>query len=77
MPEVTVANRVNYIMDYEGGELDLDGVVSLFSHLIESGLAWSLQGSYGRQARAFIENGFISDTGEVNQDAIDEALEAA
>lgn len=51
-------DTVSAIMAYESGELDDDGIVGLFQHLIDSGLAWSLQGSYGRMASALIEKGF-------------------
>jgi hypothetical protein len=40
-------------------------VIELFARLIESGLAFQLQGAYGRQATALIEAGYISETGEI------------
>ena len=39
--------------------------LELFSQLIKSGQAWTLQGCYGRQAMAFIRAGYISKTGEL------------
>lgn len=45
------------IIAYEEGTLSDDEVVDLFQRLINTGLAWTLQGSYGRQAMAFIEAG--------------------
>lgn len=48
------------IIAYEGGELDQDGVVELFQHLINSGLCWQLQGCYGRAAAALIEAGLCA-----------------
>ena len=45
------------IIAYESGELEHEEVVELFQALIDTGLAWTLQGSYGRQAAAFIEKG--------------------
>jgi hypothetical protein len=45
------------LMRYEEGEMTEEEVIALFQRLIDSGLAWSLQGSYGRQAAAFIEAG--------------------
>lgn len=45
------------IIAFESGELDSDAVVELFQYLIDTGLAWQLQGSYGRTAVALIQNG--------------------
>lgn len=50
-------NVVSRIMAYEDGELTHEEVVGLFQELINSGLAWSLQGHYGRMATALIESG--------------------
>ncbi len=36
------------ITAYEDGRLDDVETVNLFQYLIDTGLAWSLQGSYGR-----------------------------
>lgn len=51
-------DQVSFIMDYEAGLLDEAQIIEGFQHLIDSGLAWSLQGSYGRMAEALIENGY-------------------
>jgi hypothetical protein len=48
---------VDEIMDYESGQMDQEQVVSFFQRLIDSGLAWSLQGHYGRTAEVLIEHG--------------------
>lgn len=45
------------IIAYEQGELNEDEVVELFQHLIDNGMAWTLQGSYGRMAAGLIEAG--------------------
>lgn len=51
-------NQVDKIMAFESGELDEDGIIELFQELIDSGLVWQLQGSYGRTARALISAGY-------------------
>lgn len=48
---------VGNIIAFEQGDLAEDDVVVLFQHLIDSGLAWSLQGFYGRTAEGLIEQG--------------------
>jgi hypothetical protein len=53
-------DNVSQIMAYESGELDEEETIDLFQNLVNSGLAWSLQGHYGRTAQALIEAGYIS-----------------
>jgi hypothetical protein len=55
---------VSFIMAYESGELDNDAVVEGFQALIDSGLAWSLQGSYGRMAERLINAGLCRPAGQ-------------
>ena len=52
-------------MEFESGELPDQEVLKLFAHLIKSGKAWSLQGSYGRAAKGLIDAGYISDKGKI------------
>jgi hypothetical protein len=47
------------IIDFESGNLDHDEVIGLFQSLVDTGLAWQLQGSYGRLAAQLIEEGLI------------------
>jgi len=65
--QTTQAPDINAIIAYESGELESNEVLTLFAGLIASGLAWSLQGHYGRTANALIENGYINRAGEVVQ----------
>ena len=56
---------VDNIIAYEQGELSDQEVVRLFADLVRSGMAWSLQGSYGRTATALIKEGWIDREGNV------------
>ena len=51
----------NDIIAYEEGELDEDQMVELFQKLVNSGLAWQLQGHYGRTAQALIDAGLVTE----------------
>lgn len=62
---------VSSIMEYEQGELDEDGIIDLFQYLVDTGMAWSLQGSYGRMAAALIDAGYV--TPRVNEEDSDES----
>ena len=52
-------DQLDKIIAYEQGELDDVETVELFQALVDNGMAWNLQGSYGRQAKAFLEAGLI------------------
>lgn len=52
-------DEVGQIIAYEQGELDDEGVVELFQHLVDNGHAWSLQGHYGRTATMLISMGLV------------------
>jgi hypothetical protein len=51
---------VDEIIRYEAGELEMDEVIALFDHLVQTGMAWELQGSYGRTAEDMINAGLIA-----------------
>ena len=51
---------VGAIMRYEGGEMSEEETIEFFQRLVDSGLAWSLQGHYGRAATTLIQRGLVS-----------------
>ena len=59
IPEDKPFDSLAFIMDYESGDLSEAKIIDGFQHLLDSGLVWSLQGSYGRTAKALIDAGYI------------------
>lgn len=53
-------DQVGQIIAFEQGELGDDEIVELFQNLIDTGLVWKLQGSYGRTAHSLIEAGLCN-----------------
>lgn len=51
---------INKIIAYENGELNDDDTIAFFQTLVDTGMAWSLQGHYGRTAAALIEAGLVT-----------------
>jgi hypothetical protein len=58
-----VENLADQITAFEDGELDGDETVALFQKLVDTGLAWELQGYYGRFAAALIKDGLVTTPG--------------
>lgn len=56
---------VDMIIAYEEGTLDDEQVLDLFSNLVGSGLAWTLQGHYGRTAASLIDGGWLANDGSI------------
>jgi len=50
---------VNALIGLDEGSLNEDELVELFQYLVDSGLAWQLQGRIGRQAAGMIDAGLI------------------
>ena len=48
------------IIDYENAMLTEQETIELFQDLVNTGLAWSLQGHYGRTARDLINSGQVT-----------------
>lgn len=53
--------NINQIIRFEDGDLSDEEIIDLFQHLVDTGIAWQLQGSYGRTANALIEAGLIQE----------------
>lgn len=52
---------IDQIIAYEQGNLNEDEVIFLFQELVTTGAAWTLQGHYGRTARALIDAGLVTE----------------
>lgn len=50
---------IDDIIAYETGGLGEQETIALFQRLVDTGRAWTLQGSYGRKAMALIEAGLV------------------
>jgi hypothetical protein len=60
------------IIEYESGNLSDKATIELFQHLVDTGLAWQLQGHYGRTAAALLQQGLIKRKGrKLNERASD------
>lgn len=57
-------DHVGEIMAYEDGTITEERFIKLFQYLVDTGLAWKLQGHYGRTAQAMLDSGKITRKGE-------------
>jgi hypothetical protein len=56
-------DTVGFVIDFESGTLDDIQVIEGFQALIDTGVVWHLQGSYGRTAAHLIETGLCHKAG--------------
>ena len=75
MKQIEMMNLYERVIEYETEHHDLEWIVQFFADLIATGLAWQLQGHYGREARAYIDNGLINVQGDVDWDMYKEYFE--
>lgn len=54
------SNLSSALLRYEEDGLDWDETLRMFQELINTGLVWQLQGSYGRTAVQLMKQGFCS-----------------
>lgn len=52
-------NQVDRLIAYEDGNLSEEDAIAMFQELVDTGLAWQLQGSYGRTAKHLIDSGLV------------------
>ena len=52
--------KMHKFVAYESGDMSKEEVISFFQELVDSGIAWKLQGSYGRMAQSLIESGDVT-----------------
>lgn len=50
---------LDMLIAYEDGSLDVNLVPTLFQNLVDSGLIFSLQGSYMRKVKDLVEAGLV------------------
>lgn len=60
-------DMIDKIIAYEEGMLDGAGMVYLFAELVKNGMAWSLQGHYGRIASRLIDAGILTNDGDIDE----------
>jgi hypothetical protein len=56
---------IDQIIDFENGMLSEVEEIKFFSNLVRTGMAWQLQGMYGRHAKSLIDNRVIDIEGNV------------
>lgn len=49
---------ITALIEFESGKLNTERTIKLFQYLIDTDLAWELQGSYGKVAKTLIESGY-------------------
>ena len=59
MNDTDIKNLAHKFDAYESGGMTEEEEIEFFQELVSSGLAWSLQGHYGRVAMHLIESGHV------------------
>lgn len=56
-------NLLDKIIEYEEGSMSEEDEIEFFQELIDTGMAWRLQGHYGRTAIAYLNAGLCHNGG--------------
>jgi hypothetical protein len=60
---------LDFMIKWESGETTAEEEIQLFQGLVNSGMAWQLQGAYSRQAQALLNAGLIQSPFQVVADS--------
>lgn len=60
---MSTADVVDFITKFEDGKATQEEIIDGFQLLIDTGVVWHLQGSYGRTAQALIDAGHCTPPG--------------
>lgn len=56
----TKKTLIEKVIEWENATIPFDETINLFQELIDTGMAWNLQGMYGRTAERLINAGFCT-----------------
>jgi len=55
----TVYCVVDDIIDWENGDMSEENEIEFFQKLLDTGMAWTLQGMYGRRTVELLNEGYL------------------
>ena len=56
-----MTDLIEKLMRFEADDMDEAETIDFFQDLVNTGMAWKLQGYYGRMAAHLIDQGLVSD----------------
>lgn len=57
---MSATTELDRMIAWEQGDLSDEETIELFQSLVDSGMAWQLQGMYGRFAAHLIDEGYVT-----------------